>query len=64
MNTWLMNEALTSVRKLREHLHELSEQEVLAALNLELGSRRRKHVILLLQTKAKKLYQASLTKEK
>jgi len=63
MNTWLITEALTSVRRLRECLHELTEEEVLAALKLELGSRRRKHVVSQLQTRARKLYQATLTKE-
>jgi len=60
---WLVNEALTSVRKLRQNIDLLTEEEVLAALKLELGSRRRKHVVALLQTKARKHYQATLTKE-
>lgn len=63
MNDWLITEALTSVRRLRQVIDELTEEEVLAALKLELGSCRRKHVVILLQTKARKLYQQTLIKE-
>lgn len=61
---WLVTEALTSVRKLRQNIDLLTEEEVLAALNLELGSRRRKNVITPLQQKAKQFYTQSLIKEK
>ena len=60
---WLVTEALTSVRKLRQNIDLLTEEEVLAALKLELGSRRRKHVVALLQSRAKHFYKATLTKE-
>jgi hypothetical protein len=63
VNTWLINEALSSVRRAREVIPRLTEAEVLAALKLELGSRRRKHMVSQLQAQATKLYQQTLTKE-
>lgn len=46
---WYVNEALHSVRRLRAVLHELSEDEVLAALKLEHSSRRRESITRILK---------------
>ena len=42
---WHMSQALTSVRSLDSVVHKLTEEEVLAALDLEQASQRRRSVI-------------------
>jgi predicted RNA binding protein with dsRBD fold (UPF0201 family) len=49
---WYINEALYSIRRLRSVLHELSEDEVHAALKLEQSSRRRESITRLLTKRA------------
>lgn len=42
---WYKNQALVSVARLNEILGELTEEEVLACLELESGSRRRRSIV-------------------
>jgi hypothetical protein len=49
---WQMQLALKSVRDLVSVIDQLTEEEVLAAIELEKSSRRRKHVLERLTNKA------------
>ncbi len=53
---WHVAKALTSVRQLREILPELTEEEVLHVLNLEVQTLSRKHIIDLLVNRATQIY--------
>jgi hypothetical protein len=53
---WYISEALASVRRLTQVLPELTEEEVLACLDLEAGSQRRQSVTDILITRAARLY--------
>lgn len=52
---WYVSEALDSMRRLAQVIDELSEEEVLAALDLESGSRRRQSIIDRLISRAVRL---------
>lgn len=52
---WHVTEALSSMRRLHELLDELTEAEVLAALELESGSQRRASIIDRLISRAVRL---------
>lgn len=52
---WYVSEALHSMRRLEEIIDELSQEEIIAALDLESGSRRRKSIINRLISKAVRL---------
>ena len=52
---WYVSEALDSVRRLNDILDELSEEEVIAALELESGSRRRRSIVERLISRAVRL---------
>lgn len=45
LRKWQMAQALTSVRVLATVVHEMTEEEVLAALDLESASQRRRSVL-------------------
>ena len=49
MKNWRISEALLSFRKLNEHLQGMSEAELLSAIEIEQGSRRRKTILERLQ---------------
>lgn len=53
---WYVSEALHSFRRLKSVLDELTEEEVLAALKLEHGSRRRHTLIGVLTAKAEQFH--------
>lgn len=53
---WYVNEALHSFRRLKSVLDDLTEEEVLAALHLEHGSRRRRTLLRLLTDRAVELH--------
>jgi hypothetical protein len=57
---WYISEALHSVRRLRAVIDDLTEDEVLAALELEAGSRRRASVLDLLVDRAVFQFKAKL----
>lgn len=52
---WYVSEALHSMRRLEEIIDEVSHDEVIAALALESGSRRRKSIINRLISRAVRL---------
>lgn len=56
---WFITEALTSFVRLNSVLHELSEEEVLACLQLEAASNRRATVIDRLISRAARLNELS-----
>lgn len=56
---WHMNEALHSFRRLKSILDQLTEEEVLAALKLEHGSRRRHTLIRVLTARAEQFHRSS-----
>lgn len=56
LREWYINEALHSFRRLKSILGELTEEEVLAALKLEHGSRRRHTLIGVLTARAEQLH--------
>lgn len=64
---WMVSEALSSMRRLNDLIDELTEVEVIAALELESGSQRRSSIIDRLISRAVRLnelkYSANL-KEK
>lgn len=53
---WYVSEALHSFRRLKSVLDELTEEEVLAALKLEHGSRRRHTLIGVLTARAEQFH--------
>lgn len=52
---WYVSEALSSMRRLAEIIDELTEDEVLAALELEAGSQRRSSIVDRLISRATRL---------
>lgn len=56
-----ISQALESARSVNEHLYDLTEEEVLAALELESGSRRRPSIIDRLISRAVRLNEMSYT---
>lgn len=56
LREWYINEALHSFRRLKSILGELTEEEVLAALKLEHGSRRRHTLIGVLTARAEQFH--------
>ena len=52
---WFISEALHSFRRLSAVLDELTEEEVIAALKLETGTRRRSTLIKTLSARAVKM---------
>lgn len=52
---WTISEALESARSLAEHIDELTEEEVIAALELESGSSRRLSILDRLISRAVRL---------
>lgn len=52
---WYVSEALSSMRRLAEIIDELTEEEVLAALELEAGSQRRSSIVDRLISRATRL---------
>ncbi len=59
---WHLTEALKSARSLREYIDELTEEEVIAALELESGSNRRQSIIDRLISKAARLNELQYVK--
>lgn len=55
VRTWFVSEALQSARRLQEIIDELSEEEVIAALELESQSQRRRSIIDRLISRAVRL---------
>ena len=60
---WYLNQALESFKRLNEVLNELTQQEVLACLNLEAASRRRRSVIDRLISRAIRLAEIELSRQ-
>jgi hypothetical protein len=60
---WHVSEALTSFARLNELIGELTEEEVLACLELEAGSNRRGTVIDRLISRAARLNELSYVKK-
>lgn len=59
---WFVSEALGSARRLQEIIDELSEEEVLAALDLESASSRRQSIIDRLISRAVRLNELTYVK--
>jgi len=59
---WNVSEALNSARRLREVIDELSLEEVVGALELESGSRRRQSIIDRLISRAVRLNELQYVK--
>lgn len=57
---WYLSEALVSYRRLVDIIDQLTEEEVLACLELETGSRRRQSVTGVLIKRAVRLYSTRL----
>ena len=60
---WHVSEALLSIRRLHEIIDELTEAEILAALELESGSQRRASVIDRLISRAVRLNEIQYSKK-
>jgi len=60
---WHVSEALSSMRRLHELIDELTEEEVLAALELESGSQRRASIIDRLISRAVRLNEIKYSKQ-
>lgn len=60
LRKWHISKALTSVRELREILPQLTEEEVLHALELEKQTLQRKHIISQLVNQAVQFYKEHL----
>ena len=60
LRKWHVAEALASVRRLRQILPQLTEEEVLHVLTIEQQTRGRQHVIKILTSQALKLYKEKL----
>lgn len=60
---WNITQALESARSLQEHIDQLPEKDVLAALELESGSRRRRSIIKRLIERAVRLNQTAYRKQ-
>lgn len=59
---WYLNQALESFKRLNEVLHELTAEEVEAALDLESGSRRRRSITDRLISRAVRLNEIAFNK--
>lgn len=59
---WMVSEALSSMRRLHDLIDELTEEEVLAALELESGSSRRASIIDRLISRAVRLNELKYSK--
>lgn len=62
VRAWHMGEAVHSIRRLRSVLHELTLEEVLAALKIERETSRRGSVVQTLEQQAKKLNREAFAK--
>lgn len=60
---WNIVRALESARSLQEHIDELPEADVIAALELESGSRRRRSIIERLIGRAVRLNEITYSKQ-
>lgn len=60
MRKWHVAEALTSVRRLKAILQELTEEEVLHALSMEKQTLNRESIVSILITQAIKFYKEKL----
>jgi hypothetical protein len=60
---WHVTEALSSMRRLHELIDELTEEEVLAALELESGSQRRSSIVDRLISRAVRLNELKYSKQ-
>jgi hypothetical protein len=56
MNTWRVTEALVSFSRLKEILPQMTEEEVLRAIELEEETLRRKSLLVLLRRRAVRFY--------
>lgn len=56
---WYINEALTSYRRMKAVLTDMTEEEVVAALRLERSAGRRRTIIDALTTRAEQLHVAN-----
>jgi hypothetical protein len=59
---WQVTEALSSMRRLADLIDELTEAEVLAALELEAGSQRRRSIVDRLISRAVRLNELNYSK--
>ncbi len=59
---WRVTEALSSMRRLNELIDDLSEEEVIAALELESGSQRRRSIVDRLISRAVRLNELKYAK--
>lgn len=55
MNNWRVTEALISLRRLREILQQMTEEEIVRAIALEEETHRRQSVLKLLYRQARRL---------
>ena len=55
MNNWRVTEALISLRRLREILSQMTEEEIVRAIALEEETHRRQSVLKLLYRQARRL---------
>lgn len=55
MNNWRVTEALISLRRLREILPQMTEEEIVRAIALEEETHRRQSVLKLLYRQARRL---------
>lgn len=55
VRNWYVSESLESFQKLTQYLNELTEEEVIAALELEAASRRRRSIVDRLISRAVRL---------
>ena len=55
MNNWRVTEALISLRRLREILPQMAEEEIVRAIALEEETHRRQSVLKLLYRQARRL---------
>lgn len=60
---WHLDQALDSYASLENVLHELTEEEVLAALDLEAGTRRRRSLIDRLISRAVRIRESSYSSQ-
>lgn len=60
---WYISEALTSFVRLNEVLHELTEREVMACLDLEAATQRRRSVLDRLISRAIRLKEIELNRQ-
>lgn len=63
LRKWYMNQALASYASLNQVVNELTEEEVLACLNLEAASRRRRSIINRLIQRAVRLRAIETTRQ-